>query len=146
MSPDPVEHEHVAEGAGNVHLVESAAVVGHLPLEVLVDQLGHAAEVNEELRVFLKEERARVMRLELEVENLTKYVSGLESSLKRVQDLSDDRHAEIERLGWELNRALGELRRVHDGNAWKATMLYNATRQRAARARMAFGRAVRRPR
>jgi hypothetical protein len=140
MSTDPAGDDMVVDTpSASVHLAGTASVVGQLPLEVLVRQLDHVNAMNNELRGLLREERWVVASRDAAVDHLTRHVKALEANVQSVTELSEKRHAEIERLGHELERALAALRSIEHGRLYRLQYRYHAARRLLWRVRRRLG-------
>jgi hypothetical protein len=126
--PEPAEAEGGARSP-NVRVVGDATVSGQLSLDVLVRQLDHANAMNNELRGLLREERWVVASRDASVDHLGRHVKALEASVQAVTELSERRHAEIERLGHELERALAALRSIEQSRLYRLQHRYHAARR-----------------
>jgi hypothetical protein len=118
-----------------IQLVEHDDVVGHLPVEVLVEQLEHVVSMNNDLRLMLKEARYEIRQLRGEVTNYQVACRAAEDTTKIVQATSEARHLEILRLSEHVRQIESQLRSLQANPVVKGLRRYHAARRALSKLR-----------
>ena len=108
-------------------------------LDALVRQLQQSAEINDELRLLLKEDRQRLALSELETAHLRKHLQGLEAEVIGLRN-------EVARLTNEYGHALASLASIGASRLWRVHERIESLRaiQRSFGRLIARGRGLRR--